>query len=93
MKRQIRVGYLVTGIVFVGIAAVWLARVTGLAPEGHWAIPLVLVVAGVIGLAVSLGSRPTAERRTTPTDAPSDLESPGTDTVPQDQSGTGPSEG
>ena len=54
--RQLGVGYLVTGLVFLGIAGLWLAQQVGVvaADDLDLLVPLLLVVVGAAGLAASL---------------------------------------
>jgi hypothetical protein len=56
--RPVNVGYLVVGLVFLGIAGVW-ALVQSGAVDSHqlgWLLPLTLVAAGAIGL-VAIAAR------------------------------------
>ncbi len=50
--HPLSVGYLVCGLVFLGIAASWGLRQLGVIESGgeQWVLPLVLVVAGGAGL-------------------------------------------
>lgn len=50
------VGYLVVGVAFLGIAASWTLVVGDVLPSSslRFALPLVLVIAGLIGLAAML---------------------------------------
>ncbi|HET8559926.1 MAG TPA: hypothetical protein VFL69_05365 [Marmoricola sp.] len=58
MNRTVRIAHLVFGLLFLGVAGVWLLYSTevittaGLALSG----PLLLIAAGVVGLVVSLAS-------------------------------------
>lgn len=56
--RPLQVGYLVVGLVFLGIASAWALRAGGVVDTSQmqWLIPLVLVAAGVVGL-VAFGAR------------------------------------
>lgn len=76
MNRSIRIAHLVVGLLFLGIATIWLLRTTGLISAGQIALsgPVVLIAAGVIGLVVSIGaSRPHRPSRPDhPSDHPSD---------------------
>jgi hypothetical protein len=58
MNRTIRVAHLVFGLLFLGIATVWLLRTTDVIGPHDLAIsgPVVLIAAGVVGLVVSLAS-------------------------------------
>lgn len=59
-KHPLNISYLVMGVVFLGIAASWGLRETGLVDVGEleWLLPLTLVLAGVVGLAgAALSSR------------------------------------
>lgn len=51
--HPLNVSYLVVGLVFLGISGAWALHQIGLVDLGgiHWLLPLVLVVAGAIGLA------------------------------------------
>ena len=62
--HPLNVGYLVVGLVFLGIAGSWLLRETGVIDldEVQWLLPLTLVVAGVIGL-VAFAAKGVTERR------------------------------
>lgn len=74
-KNRIKVGHLVVGLVFLGLAASWALRASGVIgdPQTGVVIPVVLVLAGIAGLAVtffgSLIRRPSTPRldTTTPT--------------------------
>ncbi len=50
--HPLHVGYLVSGLVFLGIAAVWVLRQADLVELGDvsWLLPLTLLLAGVLGL-------------------------------------------
>lgn len=58
MNRTIRVAHLVFGLLFLGIATVWLLNTTNVIGPHDLAIsgPVVLIAAGVVGLVVSLAS-------------------------------------
>ena len=71
--RRVRVGYLVTGLVFIGLAGSWGLRVSGAVGDitVGWLVPATLVVAGVIGLVAMLAGgvrrgRPTPDAGTEP---------------------------
>ncbi|MDX6302319.1 MAG: hypothetical protein QOF53_3533 [Nocardioidaceae bacterium] len=51
--HPLNVSYLVVGIVFLGIAGIWVLDSTGVVgtDELHWLFPLTLVAAGAVGLA------------------------------------------
>ncbi|MEP6816989.1 MAG: hypothetical protein ABI873_15720 [Marmoricola sp.] len=54
----VKVGYLVTGLVFIGLAGTWALSASG-AVDGvtvGWVLPAILVGAGVIGLLAMLAS-------------------------------------
>lgn len=50
--HPLSVGHLVTGLVLLGIAGTWALRATGLVDgsDVEWLVPLVLVLAGGVGL-------------------------------------------
>jgi hypothetical protein len=50
--HPLHVGYLVVGLVFLGIAGSWALRTGGVVDSGdaRWLVPAVLLVAGVTGL-------------------------------------------
>ena len=56
--RPVNVGYLVVGLVFLGIAGVWALVQTGTVDSHQlgWLLPLTLVAAGAIGL-VAIAAR------------------------------------
>ena len=59
-ERRVKVGHLVTGLVFLGLAASWALRANGTFGDLEIAVlvPVLLVVAGVIGLgAMLVGNR------------------------------------
>jgi hypothetical protein len=65
MKRhELNVSHLVFGLAFLGIAACWAVTEAGLVDaRAGWLVPMVLVVAGAVGLVASLAkglSRPAA---------------------------------
>ncbi len=57
-RHPLSISYLVAGLVFLGIAASWALRETGVVDSGDsaWLFPLTLVVVGAIGLVASLAS-------------------------------------
>jgi hypothetical protein len=57
MNRQLNIGYLVVGLIFLGLSATWLLDDTGVInPEGYeWLLPAILLGAGLVGLFASLG--------------------------------------
>ncbi|HEX6247975.1 MAG TPA: hypothetical protein VFZ64_08920 [Nocardioidaceae bacterium] len=54
--HPLNVSYLVVGLVFLGIAASWALRETGVVDlsEVRWLLPLTLVVAGLVGVAAMM---------------------------------------
>jgi hypothetical protein len=62
--RPVNVGYLVVGLVFLGIAGVWALRQTGVVDSHQlgWLLPLTLVAAGAIGL-VAIAARSLTRNR------------------------------
>lgn len=58
MNRTIRVAHLVFGLLFLGIAGIWLLRTTGVITADQLTLsgPAVLIAAGVVGLVVSLAA-------------------------------------
>jgi hypothetical protein len=57
-RNPVKVGYLVTGLVFLGLAGSWALSANG-AIDGataSWLLPSILVGAGVIGLVAMLAS-------------------------------------
>jgi len=77
--RPLQVGYLVVGLVFLGIAGAWALRAGGVVDTGQvqWLLPLVLVGAGAVGLVAfaarglrQRGSRPSLDEQ--PYDEPYD---------------------
>jgi len=61
--HPVHVTHLVVGLVFLGIAGSWVLRQAGVVDtsDARWALPLILLVAGAVGLAAtvakSLGRR------------------------------------
>ncbi len=55
--KPLNIGYLVVGLVFIGLSGTWLLNETGVIdPEGfQWLLPAILLGAGLIGLFASLG--------------------------------------
>ena len=51
-----RIAYLVTGLLFLGLAVLWLLLVTGVVAGNGLAVlaPALLILVGVVGLAASL---------------------------------------
>ena len=64
-RHPLSTGYLVTGLVFLGIAASWALRASDLIDDegARWILPLVLIVAGVAGLAASVARSAMPGRR------------------------------
>jgi hypothetical protein len=50
--HPLNVGYLVVGLVFLGVAASWALRTSGVVDgnDGRWLVPAVLLVSGIVGL-------------------------------------------
>jgi len=67
--RPVKIGYLVVGLVFLGLSLTWLLSETGvIEPDGfEWLLPAILLGAGLIGLFASLG-RGLLSRRTVETE-------------------------
>lgn len=57
-RHPLSIGYLVSGLIFLGVAASWGLREAGVVEAGSssWLFPLTLVVVGAIGLAASVVS-------------------------------------
>ncbi len=56
-RRTTSIPHLVIGLIFLGIAGMWALAATGAVDyDGEkWVLPLVLVIAGAVGLLISLG--------------------------------------
>ena len=67
LAHPLNVGYLVVGLVFLGLAGSWALREAGVIDlaEDRWILPLTLVVAGVIGL-VAAAAKGLSRRDDTP---------------------------
>jgi len=67
LTRPLNVGYLVVGLVFLGLAGSWALREAGVIDlaEDRWVLPLTLVVAGVVGL-VAAAAKELSRRDKTP---------------------------
>jgi hypothetical protein len=54
--HPVHVTHLVVGLVFLGIAGSWALREAGVVDTGdaRWALPLILLVAGAVGLAATV---------------------------------------
>ncbi len=52
VTHPLHVGYLVVGLVFLGISAVWAVRAAGVLTDGDlgWLVPAILMAAGAVGL-------------------------------------------
>lgn len=77
-RRRLKVGHLVSGIVLLGLALLWLLDAAGLMIGISWTylVPLLLIGAGVLGLIASIAGgvrnrRADAEARRAAEDAPS----------------------
>jgi hypothetical protein len=67
--HPLNVGYLVVGLVFLGIAGSWALHASGAVdtPDARWLVPAVLLFAGTVGLVAFAAkgiSRGRQERRT-----------------------------
>jgi len=62
--HPLNVAYLVVGLIFLGIAGSWALHAGGVidTAQAGWVLPLVLVMAGVIGL-VAFAARAASRRR------------------------------
>ena len=69
ITHPLNVSYLVVGLVFLGISGSWALRTAGVIDDRDvgWLLPLVLVVAGVVGLA-AFATKGIARNRTGDTD-------------------------
>ena len=76
--RTPNIGYLVVGLVFIGLAGTWfLAEVDVIDPSGtRWLLPAVLLGAGLIGLSASLTRGLVRRTRTEPLDTTYDEDQP-----------------
>ena len=74
--RPLNVSYLVVGIVFLGIAGIWVLHATGVVgtDELHWLFPLTLVGAGAVGLAAFVARGLRDDRRTPRGEAAEELD-------------------
>ena len=59
MTSTVKIGYLVVGLIFLGLATSWLLDETDVIDPGsyEWLLPAILLGAGLIGLFASLGRR------------------------------------
>lgn len=79
--RPVKIGYLVIGLVYLGLSLTWLLNETKvIEPDGYeWLVPAILLGAGLIGLFASLGkgllSRRTPAAYTTDETTPNGEES------------------
>lgn len=66
--HPVSVAYLVVGLVFLGLAGSWALREAGVVDSGEarWALPLILVLAGLLGLLASVGKSLRRGRSGTP---------------------------
>jgi len=78
MNRTINIGYLVTGLVFIGLAASWGLHEAGVIEDDgfQWFLPAMLLGAGLIGLFAGLG-KGIAGRRQKSEPAPVYADDPG----------------
>ncbi|HET7388662.1 MAG TPA: hypothetical protein VFJ19_18575 [Nocardioidaceae bacterium] len=57
--HPLNVGYLVVGLIFLGVSGSWLLHQTGVIgiADARWVLPLTLVAAGVVGLVAFAAGR------------------------------------
>jgi hypothetical protein len=67
LTHSLNVSYLVIGLVFLGISGSWALRESGVIEldEIRWLLPLMLVVAGVVGL-IAFAAKGLGRRGVTP---------------------------
>jgi len=91
-RHPLSTGYLVTGIVFVGIAASWALQASDVIGDdgSRWVLPLVLIIAGVAGLAASLLRSAVPGRRSARAEELPCSDEPAPDLLADDDQGTDP---
>ena len=91
-RHPMSTGYLVTGIVFLGIAASWALEASGVVDDeaSRWVLPLVLIVAGVAGLAASVARSAMPGRRSARAEELRGYDEPAPDLLADDDQGTDP---
>ena len=76
VTHPVNVGYLVVGLVFLGIAAVWALQISGVLTAGTlgWLVPAVVMAAGSAGLLATVARGRARRRRETHRDPNEDTD-------------------